>query len=335
MKNTPHRPSRKYNEKIAIIGAGPAGLSCAYHLVEMGYKSEIFDENPIPGGMMIYGVPSSRIPTDVLMSEIENLYNMGIVIHSRRKIRPENIDDMFESKYDAVFIGCGLWKPGRLGIPGEDIFPVYSGLNFLKKFNIYERKLEKDAGAPKVGKKVIIIGGGNVAMDVAIGTMRLGAEEVRVVCLESFEEMPSYKNERALALAMGVRFHTGIKPLRITGKNGVVTGVAGIKVSRNGENIVETSDTEIFLPADTVIEAIGQRPDIGFISGLTGVEHDDMGLIKVNRDTMKTGRAGIFAGGDIVSGGTNIARAIKEGKIAAISIDKYLKSLKINSPHIA
>ncbi|MCL5038192.1 MAG: FAD-dependent oxidoreductase [Chloroflexi bacterium] len=329
-------------ETIAIIGAGPSGLACAYFLGGMGYKTEIFDENAVPGGLPIYAVPSSRIHTDTIMNEVENLKKTGAVFHNGVKAGGDiNIDSLFKEGFDAIFIGAGLWKPAGLDVPGINLKGVYAALDFLIRFNIYDRKLIPGAAPPEAGDKVVVIGGGNVAIDSILAVKSLGAKDASILCLEAAEEMPSYKNEWEEALALGAVFYNRARTLEITGENGRVSGVKAVKVAlKEGEkfgidNLEDIPGSEFFIEADTVIEAVGQRPDEGFTSTLTGVDLTERGLIKTDAETLKTSRAGVFAGGDIAEGPSNIAVAIKDGKKAASSIDKYLKSLKAYGVNIA
>lgn len=329
-------------ETIAIIGAGPSGLACAYFLGGMGYKIEVFDENAVPGGLPLYAVPSSRIHTDTIMNEVENLKKMDIVFHNGIKAGADiNIDSLFKEGFDAVFIGTGLWKCAGLNVPGIELKGVYAALDFLIKFNIYDRKLTPGATPPETGGKAVVIGGGNVAIDSVLALKTLGVKDASILCLEAAEEMPSYKNEREEALSLGAVLYNRVRTIEITGENGRVSGVKAIRVElKEGEKfgidkLEDIPGSEFFIEADTVIEAVGQRPDEGFTSTLTGVDLTERGLIKTDAETLKTSRAGVFAGGDIAEGPSNIALAIKDGKKAASSIDKYLKSLKAYGLNIA
>ncbi|MEW5760303.1 MAG: FAD-dependent oxidoreductase, partial [Candidatus Thermoplasmatota archaeon] len=305
----PSYPLYYDEKKIAVIGSGPAGLACAYYLAKKGYKVSIFEEQKELGGMLRYGIPSYRLPKEILKRSIEEIIEGIEVITSKR------INDIssIKEKYDAIFIACGLQKSKRLmGIEDN----VILGLEFLKKVNNGE-KIE-------VGKKVIVIGGGNVAIDVSLTALRLCAEEVNVVCLEKREEMPAFDYEVREAIDEGINIYNALGPKKVIFENGIIKGVEFVKctsVFDEKGRFAPTFDENIkkTIYGDQVILAIGQSLESSFLNNISLSN----GFIKVN-ERMETNEKGIFAGGDAIGNKQSVIDALVSGKRAAIEIDKYL-----------
>lgn len=320
-------------KKVAIIGSGPAGLAAAAELAKAGHGVTIFETKSLPGGVLTYGIPSYRLPKDVVTAEIDFIKQLGVKIRTDTPLDEKlNIDALFGQGFDAIFIGAGVGRPYFVRIPGEDLNGVYSAIEFLSQVNLYQSEGKKEFPL-RVGKRALVIGGGNVAMDAACGLLRLEAEKVHIVCLESFEEMPAFPSEIEFAKEEGVEFHPRSKPLKILGdSNGMVSGFEGIGIrwkepgNFSPSNAIPIEGTEFSLEVETVIEAIGQGPDPSLAPILSGVKTTERGLILVDEETYMTSREGVFAGGDIVNGGDTVARAIGEGKKAAEGINNYLKS---------
>ena len=322
-------------KRVAVIGSGPAGLAAAAELAKAGHEVTIFEAKPKLGGVMTYGVPPYRLPKDIVMAEIDFVKRLGVKIKTNTPINEKSdIDALFGQGFGAIFIGAGVEKPYSIGLPGEDLRGVYSALDLLSKVNIWQGEPGKKFPL-EIGKRALVIGGGNVAMDAACSLRRLGAEKVHVVCLESFEEMPAFPCEIEFAKEEGIEFHPRSKPLRIIGgENGKVKDFEGVGIrwkepsNFSPSNAIPIEGTEFSLEVDTVVEAIGQGPDPALARALKGLKTRGRGLIVVDEETRMTSREGVFAGGDIVNGGDTVVQAIAEGKKAAEGINKYLKQVK-------
>lgn len=323
----PLRSARQFAQrmKVAVIGSGPAGLAVAANLAQRGYEITIFEADANLGGLLTYGIPPHRLPPSATQKEIRYIKRMGVKIKCKTKIT--NIDELFKKGFKAVFIGVGLLGARKIGLPGENLKGVYTALEFLR--DVIENK-----GKPKrtkIGKRVVVIGGGDVAMDAASCALRLGAERIDVACLEGYDEMPSSPEERRLSWEEGVEIHTRVMPLRILGSEGRVTGYKGIGIrwKKPGlfvpSNAIPILGTEFNLKVDTVIEAIGQMPDTENVKGYRGIETVGIGYIVAKKKTFKTSRPGVFAAGDIVNRGATVVQAVADGNAAAEAIDAYLK----------
>ncbi len=316
-------------EKVAVIGAGPAGLSCTLNLWQMGYQVTIFEKRKFPGGILAWGIPGYRLPKRVVQAEISHLKKLGIKFVTGKKLGPAfNFAVLQKQGFKAVFLAMGLSKAHTIGLPGEKLKGVHTAVDFLydAKTSGGNRKKMKI----KTGKNVVVIGGGNVAMDAACTASRLGAERVDLVCLESYEEMPAFRSEIVFAQKSGIEFHTRCKPLKITGAKGKATALKGIRIRwrkpglLTPSNAVKIHGTEFTLPADTVIQAIGLGPDPEIKKIFPGIKTGGSGLVIANKKTGMTNIKGVFAGGDIVNGGDTVVQAVAEGRLAALGIDKYL-----------
>jgi heterodisulfide reductase subunit A-like polyferredoxin len=316
------KPEKEKNDKVAIIGSGPGGLTAAYDLAKMGYRVTVFEKLPVKGGMLRSCLPDYRLPKDVLDKEIEAIERTGVEIKTNSEIK--DIGKLKKDGFKAILISVGLQKGKKLPIPGADFKGVLIGIPFLMALN--------EGKNPKIGKKVLVIGGGNVAIDVARSCVRLGAREVRVACLESREEMPAHEWEVKEALEEGIKLHCRMGPSKILGKNGKVSGIECIEVEsvfdKQGRfNPVYYEGSEFLLDydCDTIMIAIGQDADLLLIKGKKNIKITRGGTIIVDPLTLATDEEGVFAAGDIVNGPASAIEAIGTGHQAAISIARYLK----------
>ena len=313
----------KYPEKIAIIGAGPAGLAAAKDLSLLGYKCTIFEAHSEPGGMLRMGVPTYRLPRDFIDKDINFIKKLGVEIKYNTTVGKDiSFSDLKNEGYEITFIAVGLPVTRRLPIEGTDLDGVQDAITFLKNANCNDNA--------KVGNNVLVIGGGAVAMDCARPALRLGPKEVHIVCLESRSEMPTSDYEIEETLQEKAILHTSAGPKRIVGENGKVTGLETLKVKsvfdRQGRfNPSFHEDSESVLDADTIILAIGQASDLSFLEGQDKIQITRGGTIAVNADTLSTDKPGVFAGGDIVLGRGTLTMGLGHGKKAALSIHNYLR----------
>lgn len=305
------------DKKVAIIGSGPAGLTAAYYLSNQGHSVTVFESLPLAGGMMRFGIPEYRLPRDVVDSEISDIEKMGVEIKTSTRI--ESIDELFKQGYDAVLVAVGTHQGQILPIPAADSKGVFIGVDFLKNIN-----LGKEV---KIGKKVVVLGGGNVAFDCARVTRRLGAEEVYIACLECREEMTATADEIDQAEEEGIYINPSKTATRILTENGKITGVEFLDVvsfsfdeDKNAQIEVRENSYHV-LKADNVIFAIGQQPEIpdGF-----GISTTAGNLIELDSYTLNTSREGVFAAGDAVQGTSSVIEAIASGRKRAIAIDRFL-----------
>ncbi len=313
------QPAAERAEKVAIIGAGPAGLTCALDLRAKGYKVTVFEASSHAGGMMRWGIPAYRLPRATLDREIKDIVDTGIELKLNSPVRStDEIQGLLGQGYAAVFMALGCHKSRTLKIEGMDLAGVLHGIEFLHAVN--------EGRPPAIGKRVVVIGGGNVAVDVALCARRTGAEDVTMVCLECREEMPAHEWEIEDALAEGVKLNPSWGPQAIVGENGKVTGLRTIECTRVFDDEHRFNPqfgcTEGFVPADTVILAIGQMVDA---DGFAGFERGPGGTFKADRLTLATNMPGVFAGGDAVAGPASVIEAVAAGHEAAISIDRFIR----------
>jgi NADPH-dependent glutamate synthase beta subunit-like oxidoreductase/coenzyme F420-reducing hydrogenase delta subunit len=318
-------PPIKYKERVAVIGSGPAGITCAYDLRMLGYHVTIFEAGSSLGGMLRLGVPSYRLPGPVLDKELEDILRIGIEVKINSPLNTKfSLDDLFED-FRAIFIAVGAHRSLKLRIEGNDLPGVLEGVEFLQKVN--------SGGKVKVGKRVAVIGGGNTAVDAARAALRLGAEEAFLVYRRSKEEMPANREEIREAEEEGVRFYLLASPTRILGRE-KVEGIECIKMELGAPDesgrrrAVPVKGSEFTLSVETVIVAVGHALDPSFLHGKIEVKN---GLIQVDPETMMTSRLGVFAGGDAVAGPSNVIEAIAAGKRAALSIHSYLRGINLSS----
>jgi len=310
-------------EKVAVIGAGPAGLSAAYHLARKGYKSTIFEALPVAGGMLRVGIPDYRLPPEVLNQEIEIITGLGVEIKYNTPLGPDlTIDDLFKQGYQAVFLGVGAHNSRKLGVEGEDAEGIIPVTTFLREVNL--------GRPPRLGRKVAVIGGGNVAVDAARSAVRLGAAQVTMIALENEEEIPAWPWEIEESLEEGVAIMHRWGPRRFLVEKGRVKGIelksvtcvfdqAGRFSPAYDETCLETVE------ADTIIVAIGQAPSVEVLKGVEGLTLKPNGTIEVDPVTLATSRPGLFAGGDAQTGPWIAIGAVAAGKEAAVSIARYLQ----------
>jgi len=315
-------PENEKKYRVAIIGSGPAGLSAAYYLRRLGYQVTIFERLEKPGGMMAYAVPPYRLPSELVERVVKNIENMGIQFRLNVHVGRDILLSSIRKEFDAIFLSTGAWIPGSIGIEGEQL--TSSGLSFLTQRLLADNKI--------IGRNVLVIGGGNVAVDVGITAKRLGAKEVTLACLESRDEMPAFRWEIEQALEEGIKIMPSWGPSKVLVKNGSIKIIELIRctsVFDEKGNFCPRFDYSVknSIEADEVIMAVGQRPDISFIDPDLPLEIK-RGLIIVNPETQETNISGIFAGGDVTTGTASIIEAMAAGRKAAFSIDKRLGKKK-------
>jgi NADH-quinone oxidoreductase subunit F len=316
---------KRRDEKVAIIGAGPAGLSAAWDLALEGYPVTIFEALPIAGGMLAVAIPEYRLPKSILKKEIEDIENLGVEIKLNTKVN--DVESLIGDGYKAVFIASGAHQGTKAGIPGEDLDGVYDAIEFLRKVNLGEEV--------PVGSSVAVIGGGNSAVDSARVALRKGAREVDIFYRRERGDMPAIDEEIEAAEEEGVHFHFLTAPSRILAADGRVSGLECLQMKlgefdRSGRRTPQPIvGSEYVVAADTVIEAIGQRADTSFIKD-GQIQVGMGGVVTVDRRTLATGRKGVFAGGDAASGPKTVIEAIAAGQRAASSIRRYLKGEELS-----
>ncbi len=319
-------------KKVAVVGAGPSGLTCAGDLAKLGYEVTVFEAFHVAGGVLMYGIPEFRLPKDIVQKEISSLKELGVKIETNMVIgKIYSIDELFEEGYHAVYIGTGAGLPNFLNIPGENLNGVYSANEFLTRINLMKAYKDESDTPIWVGDSVAVIGGGNVAMDAARSAKRLGAKDVFIIYRRSEEEMPARAEEVEHAKEEGIQFSLLTNPIQITGtEDGWVEGMECIKMelgppdSSGRRRPKEVKGSEHLINVDTVIVAIGQSPNPLITSTSKDLKTQDWGGIIVDEDTGATSKKGVYAGGDIVTGAATVILAMGAGKTAAKAIDEYL-----------
>ncbi|MBW1849882.1 MAG: FAD-dependent oxidoreductase [Deltaproteobacteria bacterium] len=316
------------DQKMAIVGAGPAGLTCGYYMVQMGYKVTVFESQPVGGGMLGITVPEFRLPRSVINEEIDYIKSCGVDIRYNSPIDAGNtVNDLLEKGYSAVFIAAGAQSSLRIGIQGEDdgIEGLYHGLQFLADI--------RTGKEVRLKGRVIVIGGGNVAMDVARTALRIGASDVQIFYRRTIEEMPAWEKDIEEAVEEGVVINIFWAPKRIIHEDGKVVGIDFVRSKtvfdeQGGSRLSIDEETTWRVDAETVIVSIGQAPDVSFLSKDGQLERALWGSLKVDENSLSTNIQGIFAGGDFVTGPSTVIQAIASGRRAALAIDKYLQGDK-------
>ena len=337
MKNidTKNTPADKNGKKVAIVGAGPAGLTCAGDLAKMGYYVTMFEAFHTAGGVLVYGIPEFRLPKDIVKAEIDKLKQLGVEIKTNMVIgKVLSVDELLNQEgFDAVFIATGAGLPSFMKIDGENLNGVYSANEFLTRINLMKAYKFPEYDTPiYIGKKVAVVGGGNVAMDAARCAKRMGAEEVSIVYRRGADEMPARSEEIQHAKEEGIEFNILCNPVRILGTDdGWVKGIECIKMElgipdeSGRKSVTSIPDSEFIMDADMVIIAIGQTPNPLIRSTTPDLETDRKGCIVVKDQNGKTSKRGVWAGGDVVTGAATVILAMGAGKSAAQAIDEYLR----------
>ena len=324
---------RTSDARVAVIGAGPAGLTAAFNLVQMGYGATVFEALPVAGGMLTVGIPEYRLSRDVVGGEIERIKQAGVEIHLNSPVGKDGVtvDSLLQEGFNAVFVATGAHKSTWLGVAGEELPGVVSGTALLREVNLGK--------SPKVGKKVAVVGGGNVAVDAARSAKRLGAKDVTIVYRRSRDEMPAYPEEVAAAEKEGIVIEFLAIPAKVVGTNAKVTGLECVRAKlgapdESGRRKPEPiAGSEFVVSADMIISAIGEVPDVSFLEGK--VELAAGKTVKVNPASQATNVAGVFAGGDAVTGPATVIEAIAAGRKAAAAIDRFLRGQKVEEEQIA
>lgn len=322
-------------QKVAVIGSGPGGLTAAGDLARRGYEVALFEALHEAGGVLVYGIPEFRLPKRIVRAEVDYVQKLGVRLMTDMVIgKILSVDELFADGYAAIFIGTGAGLPGFMRVPGENLNGVYSANEFLTRTNLMKAYLFPDYATPlRVGKRVAVIGAGNVAMDAARCSLRLGAEEVWIVYRRSEQEMPARREEVENAGEEGVQFRLLTAPTRILGTDdGWVRAMECIRMElgepdeSGRRRPVPREGSEFIMDVDTVVVAIGQNPNPLIPRTTEGLKTGKHGVIIADEATGKTTREGIFAGGDIVTGAATVILAMGAGKRAAMAMDEYLRA---------
>ena len=334
--NSPVDPPDPTGKRVAVVGSGPAGLTAAAELVKLGHSVTLFEALHVAGGVLVYGIPEFRLPKDIVQAEVDYVASLGVELKLDAVIgKIDTVDELVNYGYDAVFLGTGAGLPMFLDIPGENLNGVYSANEFLTRVNLMKAYRFPEYDTPvKVGKRVAVIGGGNVAMDSARCALRLGAEEVYIVYRRSEAEMPARREEVENAMEEGIDFRLLTNPKQFLGnEQNWVVGMECYEMelgepddSGRRRPIVKPG-SEFIIDVDVVIVALGTTPNPLIASTTEGLETTNRGTIVADEDTGKTVKPKVWAGGDIVTGAATVISAMGAGKRAAASIDAYLKEL--------
>lgn len=327
--------------RVAVVGSGPSGLTCAGDLAKKGYEVTVFEALHLAGGVLVYGIPEFRLPKAIVQKEVDTLKALGVKIETNVVIgKTITVDELFEDGFEAVFIGSGAGLPRFMGIPGESLKGVYSANEFLTRSNLMKAYRDDSTTPILHAKRVAVVGGGNVAMDAARTALRLGAEEVSIIYRRSLDELPARAEEVEHAMEEGIIFRVLNNPTEIIGynnpedrrdpKNGFVTGMRCIRCElgepdeKGRRRPVEIEGSEWVLDVDCVIMSIGTSPNPLIKATTEGLEVNRHGGIIVEEETGRTSKEGVYAGGDAVTGAATVILAMGAGKTAADAIDKYL-----------
>lgn len=330
----PEKPASN-GHKVAVIGSGPSGLACAGDLAKKGYAVTVFEALHTPGGVLVYGIPEFRLPKSIVAKEIDTLRDLGVEIAVNMVVgKTISIDELIHDEgYEAVFIGSGAGLPRFMNIPGENLKGVYSANEFLTRVNLMKAYLDSSDTPVKKSKKVVVVGGGNVAMDAARSALRLGADDVYIVYRRSLDELPARKEEVEHAMEEGIHFNLLNNPVEIlSDEDGFVRGVKCIKMELGEPDAsgrrrpVAVDGSEFEIECDCVIMAIGTSPNPLIKSTTEGLETQKWGGIIADEKTGLTSREAVYAGGDAVTGAATVILAMGAGKSAAQAIDEYIKN---------
>lgn len=319
-------------KKVAVVGSGPAGLTAAADLAKLGHKVTVFESLHKAGGVLSYGIPEFRLPKEIVRQEVEYIEKLGVEFKPNYIIgRIKTLDELCD-EFDAVFMGTGAGLPNFMGIPGENFNGVYSANEFLTRVNLMKAYDPEYDTRVRLGKHVVVVGGGNVAMDSARSALRLGAEEVSIVYRRGEEEMPARREEIEHAKEEGITFRLLTNPVRILGDDKFnVTAIECIKMKlgepdKSGRRSpVPVEGSEFTIPAEVVVIAIGTSPNPMIFKGSEGLDQNKKGTVVADEETGATSKCGVFAGGDVVTGAATVISAMGAGKKAAKAIDEYLK----------
>ena len=330
-KETAEKPKTN-GKKVAVVGGGPSGLTCAGDLAKLGYEVTVFEAFHTAGGVLSYGIPEFRLPKRVVREEVENLKQMGVNVMTNMVIgQVLTVDELFEMGFEAIFIGSGAGLPNFMGIEGENLNGVFSANEFLTRINLM-RAFDENYDTPLYKfNSAAVIGGGNVAMDAARSAKRMGAEKVYIIYRRSEQEMPARNEEIHHAKEEGIEFLLLNNIKKINGdENGNVCSISCVKMelgepdASGRRSPVEIDGSDYVLPVDVVIMAIGNSPNKMITSSCDKLETNRKGCLIVNEETMKTTMDGVYAGGDAVTGAATVILAMGAGKAAAKSIHEYL-----------
>jgi glutamate synthase (NADPH/NADH) small chain len=330
-------PTPPTGKKVAVIGSGPAGLTCAADLAKLGYRVTIFEASHVAGGVLTYGIPEFRLPKAIVNEEVDYVKSLGVEIKLDSVMgKLATVDELFDSGYEAVFLGTGAGLPMLLNIPGENLNGVFTANEFLTRVNLMKAYLFPEYDTPiKMGRKVAVIGGGNVAMDAARCALRLGADEVYIIYRRSRVEMPARREEVENAEEEGIIFKFLVNPKRFIGNNeGWISAVEcyemelGEPDASGRRRPIVKEGSEFTIEADVAIVALGTTPNPLIPSTTKGLETKKNGTVVADEETGKTVKDGVWAGGDVVTGAATVISAMGAGKRAVTSIDAYLKSAK-------
>jgi len=322
--------------KIAVVGSGPAGLTCAGDLAKMGYDVTMFEALHIPGGVLVYGIPEFRLPKNIVKKEIDTLLDLGVNLKTNMIIgRTLTIEDLFEAGFEAVFLGTGAGLPKFMGISGESLNGVFSANEFLTRVNLMKAYMDSSATPIQIAQRVAVVGGGNVAMDAARCAKRLGAKEVTIIYRRSMKELPARLEEVEHAEEEGIIFRILTNPTQILGDaRGYVSGIQCVEMDlgepdeSGRRRPIEKKGSEFVVDVDSVIIAIGTTPNPLISSTTEGLETDKWGCIVVKGDSGLTTKENVYAGGDAVTGAATVILAMGAGKQSANAIDRHIQSRK-------
>lgn len=335
LSNEPHNPSiEPSGKRVAVVGAGPAGLTAAADLVKLGHGVTIFEALHVAGGVLMYGIPEFRLPKEIVQAEVEYVKSLGVEIRLDSVVgKIATVDELLGEGYDAVFLGTGAGLPMFLDVPGENLNGIYSSNEFLTRINLMKAYLFPEYDTPiKAGKKVAVIGGGNVAMDSARCALRLGAKKVYIVYRRSRVEMPARAEEVENAEEEGIIFKLLTNPVAFFGDGRGCVAAMGCVQMELGEpdasgrrRPIPKPDSEFIIEVDTVVVALGTTPNPLVATTTKGLETTRRGTVVADEETGKTSKDRVWAGGDVVTGAATVISAMGAGKRAAASMDAYLR----------